>query len=227
MTTKKQKKTNPSNAKLVKKQPEPKEIAKKFTPDEVRDLVKKSLKADCDPDQIFQTAAEKITIIASGSKKEADKAEKELMEISNKSLMPLGLETHYALAETIDTRYRPLVIEVARQIEKEYNCETPTEKILAETIAGTYGKIIEYSKQLECCTRLEYLSNEKNGYYAMLSKELDRAHRQLITALTTLKQIKSPPIELNVKAKTAFVAQNQQINAVNNPVQQDENINPK
>ena len=61
----------------------------------------------------------------------------------------------------------------------------------------------------------------------MLSKEVDKAHRQLIMALTTLKQIKNPPVEFNVKAKTAFLAQNQQINAVNNPVQQDENINPK
>ena len=71
------------------------------------------------------------------------------------------------------------------------------------------------------------ISSEKNGYLAILSKELDRAHRQLITALTTLRQIKNPPIEFNVKAKTAFVAQNQQINAINNPIQQNENIEPK
>lgn len=204
-----------------------KEITKKLTTEEVRDLVKKALRADYDPDKILQTATDKIIAIVSGNRKKTEKATKELIEISNKSLMSLGLETHYALAETIDTRYRPLVIEVVRQIEKEYDCETPSEKILAEIIAGTYGKIIEYSKRLEYCTKIEYLSNEKNGYYAMLSKELDRAHRQLITAFITLRQIKTPPIELNVKAKTAFVAQNQQINAVNNPPQRDENIEPK
>jgi len=192
-------------------------IIKKYTPEEARNWIKDCLKADCDPDVIFRNAAEQIYVYRSDNKKEAEKANKELLENSDKHLMALGLETHYAIAETTDSRFRPLVIEVARQIEKEYGCKTPSEKILVETIAGAYGRIIEYSKKLECCTRLNYLSTEANGYYTMLSKELDRAHRQLLTALTTLKQIKNPPFELNVKAKTAFVSQNQQINVENPP----------
>ena len=64
----------------------------------------------------------------------------------------------------------------------------------------------------------------------MISKELDRANRQFITALTTLKQIKAPSLEINVKTKAAFVAQNQQLN-VNptdkNNLNKNENIEPK
>jgi hypothetical protein len=57
-----------------------------------------------------------------------------------------------------------------------------------------------------------------------MSKELDRANRQFITALTTLKQMKTPSIEINVTAKTAFVGKNQQFNANKS---NNENINLK
>ena len=140
-----------------------------------------------------------------------------MIETHNEALIALGLETHYPLADMVGKRYRALAIEVARQIEKEYECKRPSEKLLAQTVAGAYCKIVEYSPHLRGITTDISLSKEKNDYYSMISKELDRAHRQMITTLSTLRQIKNPPIELNVKAKTAFVAQNQQINAVNNP----------
>ena len=219
---------NCTKSQITKSHPETKAIVKKFTEAETRNMIKEYLKADCDPNVIFKNAAKQLeTYTGSNNKKEVEKIKKELVENSDKHLMALGLETHYALAEMTAVRYRPLVIEVARQIEKEYDCKTPSEKVLTEIVAGAYVKIIEFSKRFNDCTNIEFLSNEKNGYYTMLSKEVDKAHRQLIMALTTLKQIKNPPVEFNVKAKTAFLAQNQQINAVNNPVQQDENINPK
>jgi len=205
---------------------ESKAVVKKITSEEVRDLVKKYIKADCDPDQIFQRAAQKLeTYRNTTGKKELKKLDDDMKEIYDKSLILLGLDTHYALAETISERYRPLVIEVARQVEKEYGCTTPSEKILAETIAGAYGKIIEYSRHLNNFTRIEYLSNEKNGFYAMVSKEVDRAHRQLNAALTTLKMLKNPSLELNINAKTAFVAQNQ--NLVSNQNKPNETIDSK
>lgn len=41
---------------------------------------------------------------------------------------------------------------------------------------------------------------------------LDRAQRQPTTAYQLLVQLKRPPLKVQVKAKTAFVAQNQQLN---------------
>lgn len=200
---------------------------KKLTEAEVRDLVRRRLKADCDPELIFKTAREKFESLKDIKREEFKEPKEELQKFAYNSLMPLGLETHYPLAETVKDSYRPLVIEVARQIEKEYDCKTPSEKILAETIAGAHIRIINYSRKLNALTDEGYLTAERNGYGNMLSKEIDRAQRHLITALMTIKQIKSPSIELNVKAKTAFLAQNQQINALNNPILQNENINPK
>ena len=61
-----------------------------------------------------------------------------------------------------------------------------------------------------------------------MSKHIDRANRQFITALTTLKQIKMPSLAISVKTKAAFVAQNQQLNVnPSNKNNLNENIKPK
>ena len=212
-----------AGAKLPTKQSE-KSLSKDYTPEEIREMVKNTLHLTCDPRHILETTTKQVNAYLAASDKEAERIKKEMFQSHKDVLTSLGLETHYALAEIVNKRHQPLVIEVARQIEKEYDCKTASEKILVQLIAGTYGKIIDYSSMLNSNIYDLGVSNEKNAYNAMLSKELDRAHRQLITALTTLRQIKNPPLELNVKAKTAFVAQNQQINTVskseNNPADQ-------
>jgi hypothetical protein len=38
----------------------------------------------------------------------------------------------------------------------------------------------------------------------------------------TLKQLKAPTIEMNIRTNTAFISQNQQINA-NNPIESNKN----
>jgi len=73
---------------------------------------------------------------------------------------------------------------------------------------------MQYSASFQNIANIEWLSPEKNGLYANYSKEVDRAHRQFMMAITTLKQMKSPTPQINVRTNTAFVAQNQQVNAV-------------
>lgn len=207
--------------------PESREITKKLAEADVRDLVKDLIMPDYDPDYILEKIDKQLAAFFDDKSNAPDAIRKQLEELSANAMMLSGLETHYAIAKTVGEKYRPLVIEIARQIEKEYDCKNPSEKILAEMIAGAYGKIIQYTGVLSACTRPELLSSIKNGYWAMLSKELDRAQRQLVTALNMLRQIKSPSIEINIKAKNAFVAQNQQINAVNEQVKQDGTNDPQ
>jgi hypothetical protein len=77
---------------------------------------------------------------------------------------------------------------------------------------------------MEQCRNIKEANDQVSRHYSVMSKELDRANRQFITALTTLKQMKAPSIEINVTAKTAFVAENQQFNVNKN---NNENIDPK
>jgi hypothetical protein len=180
------------------------------SPDEIMKVIMKIATLPDDPKAILQNLNNKIEQY----KKQGDLSPeilKGLTELAYKTMMMRGLDNHYPMAETI-TQNRPLIIEFATRLVEEYDCKTPTEKSLAQVAAGAYGRIVEYSRLFNNCQRLEYLSHEKNGYYSILSKELDRAQRHFITALTTLRQLKSPDIKVSVRANTAFVAQNQQLN---------------
>lgn len=167
-------------------------------------------------DALMDKLAKKVV---SGNGKELSD---DFMKDYRKAVVALGLSTHLPIAETVNEEYRTFLIEMVNTIEKEYDCKTPSEKALAETVASSYVRVIQYSRELTKCTREKSLSHEKNGYYGLVSKEVDRANRHFTTALMTLKQLKSPTLEVNVKAKNAFIGQNQQFNASTNQNENNE-----
>lgn len=140
---------------------------------------------------------------------------KEFYTNLKKAGLALGLSTHILVTETVREDYRIFLVEMIKDIECEYGCKTTIEKALAETIASSYVRTLEYSRDLILYTKDNNLTHEKNGYYNILSKEIDRAHRIFLNASMTLKQLKSPSMEINVKARTAFISQNQQFNNKN------------
>jgi len=51
-----------------------------------------------------------------------------------------------------------------------------------------------------------------------LSKTKEREFKQFVTALQILKQLQAPPLQVNIKAQSAYIAQNQQNNLkINDP----------
>lgn len=213
---------------LVKK--EDKAIIKKMTVEEAKDFIKEIAYIDGEPKRIMKELSEDLLPQIKAGKANKKVREKTTETVS-KALIVYGLETHYPLAETVNKKYRPLVIEFSNQLIQEYKCQTSSEKALAEIVANAYMRVLEFSELMNSVRRnLEDITNIKNGLYSILSKELDRANRQFITAITTLKQIKTPSLEINVKTKAAFIAQNQQLNtnpANKNNLNKNENIEPK
>lgn len=202
----KEQKKNP-----VKQRSKEKVVLKPMTTEQVMKLIKDCAIASCDPKMIVQ-AVGKAAMEYTNNPKTKGAMEKVNAEIG-KGLPLIALDTHYLAAEVVGERFRPFVIQLAQQLTAEYQCKTPSEKMLAENVALAYGRVLELSRTVMSSTRTEYLSHEKNSFYGVLSKELDRAQRQLTSSLLVLKQMKSPTMEINVKAKTAFIAQNQQVNA--------------
>lgn len=205
---------------------------KKYSPDEVRKIIREIALVPSDPETILKELGEDLLPkMFYGDKKQKEDVAVKITEKASEALMLDELDNHYFLAETSSTKYRPLAIDYARKLSKEYNCTSPSEKGLVELITGAYIRYIEYSGAFNNAMRLDYLSHEKNAYYTMLSKEVDKAHRQYLTGLATLQQIKNPPPEWKINAKTAFISQNQQINAVNQTppqeIKQDEINEPK
>jgi len=190
-----------------KKTPETKAITVKRTFEEKKDSLlyntKNMYSADVLLQMLFETP--KSSIYTQEYKKKL-----------NEVLVAFEFDTHFALWQTTSSQYRSLIGEFCKQIIKEYDCQTPSEKALAEIMAGAFVR------QLRCATRLEEsieagsLLPGATAFMSVIGKELDRATRTFLSALSTLKQIKCSSISLNIKAPTSFIAQNQQINVGNN-----------
>ena len=139
-------------------------------------------------------------------------AEKELLTKMNEALPVVALDTHYALAAATIEDLRPFAIDFANQLVTEYECKTATEKALAEAIAAAYIRILEFTGYMTRMVRDKHCSMILSGTYKVASQELDRANRHFLNAVATLKQLKTPVMNIQVKATNAFVAQNQQVN---------------
>lgn len=115
------------------------------------------------------------------------------------------------LSETVREEYKTFVIDLSRNIQKEYSCTTASQKATAEAIACVYGRMLQLSAKVARRLDITSFSDLDIRYLAVLSKELDRAQRHYITALQTLFMLKQPPLSVTVKAETANIANSQLI----------------
>jgi len=154
-----------------------------------------------------------------GSTKDREKLESEMQKQVSAVLYGYEVETHMTMMESFGERFRGSAKEMCKQFIQDFDCKTNVEKSMAETAAMAFMRYLDASRRLNNCLDVNnQLSPVKTGYMAMLSKERDRAHRQYLSTVLTLKQLKSPTIEMTIKTKNTFVAQNQQINAVGDEV---------
>lgn len=73
---------------------------------------------------------------------------------------------------------------------------------------------MSYSKLMEGHKEPEWLSHERVAFLNFYSKEVDRSHRQFISAIETLKLMRQPSLRVNIKTNNAFVGENQQFNNI-------------
>jgi hypothetical protein len=125
----------------------------------------------------------------------------------------LGLDTHMPVADSVGYEYHNFITEMIERTVREYGCTTAIEISLAQNIALAHVRVLSLSKTLSTYGLGKVSVNDDiNDFYRNVSKELDRAQRQMVSAIFTLKQLKAPQMSLNIKANTAFIANNQQIN---------------
>lgn len=159
-----------------------------------------------DPESLLGELAELLDSGAPGR-------EKKVYKLFDKSQHALGLDTHTPVADSVPVEHRYLITEFIQRTEEEYQCKTGIEKSLAQIIALSHIRIICISKTLSSYLAGDVaVSRDVNDYFTIVSKELDRAHRQLTNAIMTLRQIKVSASPLNIKANTAFISHNQQFN---------------
>lgn len=189
-----------------------KEIAKKLSNDEVHKMILENLGKLHSLDYVLEQLAPDLFKVMHGSQKERDKVKESFKKNANEAIRALETDVHSGLIEAVDERYASSVKVLADQNIRDYSCRTSLEKAVASEVAHAYIRILSCSRKLNNMFTLKSSTSVLNQYTAILSKQADRAHRQFLNAVMVLKQLKAPTIEMNIKANTAFVSQNQQIN---------------
>ena len=113
---------------------------------------------------------------------------------------------------------RKRLIPLKDEIVRDYNCQTTLELMLAGRISTLYWRIARWEKWLNSLFEhgddvyCYFNQNENVSAVRELGKGIESAHRQMITSIALLKELKHPPLNLKIKTQGAFIAQNQQIN---------------
>jgi hypothetical protein len=119
------------------------------------------------------------------------------------------------MSSAVPERLRTFSIEFSRNLQKEYKCENPSEKATAELVAINFVRTLDIQTRINGYLGRGEITDMGVRYLAVLSKELDKANRHYLNSLQTLKMIKLPALEVNIKTQTAIVGQNQLIQANN------------
>lgn len=176
------------------------------TPSEIRERIIKSLRVDVDPELLLERAKKK-NILGENFDKENNQ------ELMREIVATFSFDNDYSLAEVTPNKYHGLSIELRRKLIKDFDCSTHAEKILVDLIASAYIRVLNTNEKMTTAIGNKQTCKTLNDYLAILSKEIDRSNRHLITAFQTLTQLKRPPISVKVKTQNAFIAQAQQFNS--------------
>ena len=183
-----------------------KALAEAWTDEEVREAYLKLVRFQEDPTKILSA-----DLFMKARRGELTKEEDERQY--ERIMLTLGFENDHTVAMTVSKKYRGLAIELRRQMIKDLQCKTHTEKVLVDAVVNAYVRTLRYSEAMTAMIDFDNsLWPEKTSFLSMLGKELDRANRHLLAAYQTLIQLKQPPIKVQVKANHAFVGQAQQFN---------------
>lgn len=180
----------------------------------VTEVFLKDAHVDCDPDDYLQKVGRVLHpkyIINNEDVSNMTESESKLLR---DAVMSLAVENDVSLIQSVEEQYRGLAMKIRRELIKEHDCETYSEKMLVDMIVSSYIRNLTASRVLMEALTKGQTTDILNKFISVSSQETDRANRHYVTALATLKQMKSPNLSVNVKTNNAFFAQNQQINTV-------------
>lgn len=187
------------------------EIVEKPVATNIDDKIKETLKQyslENDPKAIFARI------------REEHKNTKGHLDISGesniyKALTLFEFDKGILMTSAIPERYLTFCIDFSRNLQKEYHCESPSEKATAELVAINFVRTLEIQSKINAYLGKDEFSDMGVRYLAVLSKELDKANRHYLNSLQTLKMLKQPPLEVTIKTQTAIVGQNQIVQSNN------------
>lgn len=187
-----------------------KAITKQKTSQEIKEFIGEMGKLTTDPDIILKEAEKEV-------EDNIKKGKLQATQTSNlfKAFTLLEFDNGVLMSQSLPDKYQVFSVDLSRQLQKEFNCLTASEKATAELVASNFVRTIWIQGKINGYLGLDNLTDNGVKYFAILSKELDRANRHYLTALQTLKSLKQPALSVNVKTQTAVIGQNQIVQSNN------------
>ncbi len=179
-------------------------VAKKF---DINEFINKCAIGD-DPLAVLDQAQKELDNPKSGQELTANSS-------LYKAVTLFEFDKGVLMTTAIPEKYRAFCIDFSRKLQKEYQCEMASEKATAELVAVNFVRTLEIQNKINSYLALGNITDMGVKYLAVLSKELDRANRHYLNSLQTLKMIKLPALEVNIRTQTAVVGQNQVVQSNN------------
>lgn len=181
------------------------------TPEEIRDWIR-SLHATVEPDQTL------IEVDKALKKNVGSNLTKETEKKVESAFLMLGHERHYLVAESVtDERWRPMILDLAACIQKEYGCASSSEIALAGLAASAYYRSLTVARRMSGLLARDTGNEIIVQLIAHTSKEVDRAYRQYLAAIETLRSRRQPQLNVKIQTNAAFFNEHQTINAAHAP----------
>lgn len=177
-------------------------ITKHRTQEEIKTVIK-SIGFSFTPKEVLSRADEEINTIDS---KEASSNDKKNI---TQAMTIFEFENSGLLATAVLDEYRTFASTLTQNLQKEFACINESEKSLAHIVSLNYVRVFEIQTKITNYLRRGDVTSIGVGYLNLLSKELDRAERHYLTSLQTLRMLKMPQLEVNIKTQNAFVGNSQ------------------
>lgn len=142
-------------------------------------------------------------------------------EGKNPSFWAMGIDEFkngILMISSLPEIYRTFSIAFNQKLQEEYNCQTASEKSLAEISALNYARVLSIQRRVNNYLEIGTINDNGYKFLKIMSLELDRANRHYLASLQTLKSIKQPPMQLNIKTNTAVVGANQMVQVNENEI---------
>lgn len=197
----------PSSKKISKQEEKLKEIVKAKSLDEIKDSIKSS-----------DTGFDARYILRRAEKEMEDlKQPKKFTSDTNyyKAMTLFEFDKGVLLINSLPELFRVFALEFSKNLQSEFKCTTASEKSLAEVTSLNFIRTLWIQDRIRAYLGIGSITDTGVKYLDVLSKELDRANRHYLNSLQTLKMIKQPILEVNIKTQTAVVGQNQIVQSNN------------
>lgn len=162
-------------------------------------------------DSVIRTAYKELK---KGDVEKANKPESNIFREMTLREFDVGLLMVVAIPEM----HRTLALDMSKKLQAEFNCQTTSEKSLAELASLNYARILGIQFQINNYLSKQSFTDTGVGYLRFASQELDRAERHYLTSVQTLKSMREPPMQVNFRANTAVIGQNQVVQVKENEI---------